>query len=163
MANSVLDRLDRQNRAYARKACEGVREALDSAGIRLPSLAVERTATGQYLVELGGIDPNTAGRLASTVWAGAPYVRSMDGEEFADAVVMLWTPELAELLVDIGNQRIGEFSRMNESGELVLVPVDGGEPWAVDRNAVRHPRVDDLVQAGIIQPRARNSARRLVG
>ncbi|WP_282205261.1 hypothetical protein [Kitasatospora fiedleri] len=154
MTNSLLDQLDHQRRALAQRAYEGVQEALRSAGIRLPSLAVEKTVTGEYLVQLGGVVPDVAGRLASVAWTGAPYLRAAEGEEFAEPVMQFWTPEQGELLVEVGTERLGEFSRMNESGELVLIPADGGEPWSVGRTSVRHPRVDDLVRAGFIRPRA---------
>ncbi|MFK0194163.1 hypothetical protein [Kitasatospora sp. NPDC090308] len=152
VANSLLDRLDRQDRAFGRKVCDGLREALDSAGVKLPSLAVERAATGMYLVQLGGVTPDVAGELATLIWTGAPYVRAVRSGGLGGDVSMLWSPERGELLIDAATGRLGEFSHADERGDLVLVPADGGEPWSVGRCAVRHPTRADLVQADPVRP-----------
>ncbi|MGW4813201.1 hypothetical protein ACWEPB_16380 [Kitasatospora cineracea] len=144
MGNSLLDRLERQDRAFAHKVCDGLREALGSAGVRLPSLGVERSVTGAHLVQLGGVTPEVAGELAALVWAGAPYVRAVRGGEFTEAGPVSWSPGRGELLVDTGTGRLGEFSGLDGRGALVLVPADGGAPWSVGRGAVRPPTRADL-------------------
>ncbi|MFD0563818.1 hypothetical protein ACFQ2M_18725 [Kitasatospora saccharophila] len=154
MANSLLDRLERQDRAFARKVCDGLREALDAAGLRLPSLGVERAATGAHLVQLGGVAPGLASELATLVWTGAPYVRAVRGGEFGGGHPLLWSPEPGELLVDAVSGRLGEFSHLDGRGELVLLPGDGGAPWAVGRCAVRHPTRADLLRAAPVRPEA---------
>ncbi|WP_033216375.1 hypothetical protein [Kitasatospora phosalacinea] len=171
MGNSLLDRLERQDRAFAHKVRDAVREALRSAGLKLPSLAVERTVTGGYLVQLGGVTPEVASELATLVWTGAPYVHAVRGGEFTGTSRIELPYEQGELLVDTVTGRVGEFSRVTEQGELLLLPVGkgggengggvgnggGGEPWPVDRCGVRHPAFADLVRAGITRP-ARRSA-----
>ncbi|MEU3495948.1 hypothetical protein ABZ747_20950 [Kitasatospora cineracea] len=99
---------------------DGLRDALGSAGLRLPSLTVERSVTGAHLVQLGGVAPEVGSELATLVWAGAPYVRAVRGGEIAGAV------------------------RAYGRGALVLVPADGGAPWSVGRGAVRPPTRADL-------------------
>ncbi|MFJ5881191.1 hypothetical protein [Kitasatospora cineracea] len=147
MANSLLDQLARQDRAFARKVCDGLREALEAAGLKLPSLAVERAATGAHLVQLGGVTPDVASELATLIWTGTPYVRAVRGGEFSSAHPLRWSPEPGELLVEAATGRLGEFSHSDEHGELVLVPADGGAPWPVGRCAVRHPTRTDLARA----------------
>ncbi|QKW22435.1 hypothetical protein HUT16_28160 [Kitasatospora sp. NA04385] len=160
MGNSLLDRLDRSERAFAYKVRDAVRDAFNSAGLRLPSLAVEKTATGAYLVQLGGVAPYVAGELATLVWTGAPYVHAVRGGEFTGAAGVERLYEYGELLFDTATGRIGELSRVTEQGELLLRPVgpDGGEPWPVGRGGVRHPAFADLVRAGIVRPAGRPSS-----
>ncbi|MFI1520936.1 hypothetical protein [Kitasatospora cineracea] len=144
MGNSLLDRLERQDRAFAHKVRDGLRDALGSAGLRLPSLGVERSVTGAHLVQLGGVAPEVASELATLVWAGAPYVRAVRGGEFAEIAEALRAYGQGELLVDTGTGRLGGFSHVDGRGALVLVPADGGAPWSVGRGAVRHATCADL-------------------
>ncbi|RAJ42385.1 hypothetical protein K353_02738 [Kitasatospora sp. SolWspMP-SS2h] len=123
-----------------------------AAAVTKASLAVERAATGRYLVQLGGVTPDVASELATLIWTGAPYVRAVRGGELTGVVSMLWSPERGELLVDAATGRLGEFSHADERGDLVLVPADGGEPWSVGRCAVRHPTRADLAQADPAHP-----------
>ncbi|MEV7217564.1 hypothetical protein AB0O31_31275 [Kitasatospora cineracea] len=144
MGNSLLDRLERQDRAFAYKVRDAVRDALGSAGLRLPSLGVERSITGAHLVQLGGVGPEVASELATLVWAGAPYVRAVRGGEFAEIAGGVRAYGRGELLVDTGTGRLGGFSHVDGWGALVLVPAGGGVPWAVGRGAVRRATCADL-------------------
>ncbi len=144
MGNSLLDRLERQDRAFAYKVRDAVRDALEAAGLRLPSLGVERSVTGAHLVQLGGVAPEVAGELATLVWAGAPYVRAVRGGEFTGSAQVLGAYGPGELLVDTETGRLGGFSHVDGRGALVLVPAEGGAPWSVGRGAVRHPTRADL-------------------
>ncbi|MGW4804753.1 hypothetical protein [Kitasatospora sp. NPDC004272] len=158
VGNSLLDRLARQDRAFACKVRDALRDAFHSAGLRLPSLAVERTVTGAHLVQLGGVSPEVASELATLVWTGAPYVRAARGGEFAGTAGAVWPCERGELLIDAATGRLGEFSHVGDGGELLLLPAGGdGVPWPAERSRVRHPAFADLVRAGIVRPVRRSA------
>ncbi|MFJ1708590.1 hypothetical protein [Kitasatospora sp. NPDC088346] len=69
---SLLADIVREQRRQAHKACAEIREAADSAGCPLPSLAVESTSaiTGSVLVQLGGAPPDVITKLAKVIRAG---------------------------------------------------------------------------------------------
>jgi hypothetical protein len=91
MSESLLSRLVGEERSRARKACAELSEATAEAGCVLPSLGVEGSSviSGMFLVQLGGVAPKTAERLAEVIRAG---LAALAAEEIDGAVADLRAP-----------------------------------------------------------------------
>lgn len=135
-------------------------EASEAAGLALPSLRVETPARGRtdFVVQLGGVPPETAARLAAVLRAGAAAA-----EESAESgtVSHLWAPAVGDLVHDVEADRVGEFRGPDDAGRWLLAPPAGGEPWPVDPSGVRVANPSDRVRAEAARATARNRAARV--
>ncbi|MFJ1704646.1 hypothetical protein [Kitasatospora sp. NPDC088346] len=114
---SLLSQLTAERRRVAARARTELAAALDAVGLLLPSLSVDwRSAaqSGAVVVELGGVGPGVAWRLAKVIRrSGPPGV-----------------PAVGELVLDETAYRVGEFMGA-EDGRWWLRPPGGGCEWDV--------------------------------
>ncbi|MER6360112.1 hypothetical protein [Kitasatospora sp. NPDC001527] len=152
---SLLDDLRSTEHAAALLALAELIGATKSAGVVLPSLEVELPARGRtdFLIQLGGVPPETAARLAVVILAGAA---ALAAKKPAGTVTHLWAPAVGDLVVDTMVDRVGEFRGLDDSGAWLLAPPAGGSPWPADPSGVRVAGPNDRIRAESAQANARS-------
>ncbi|MFE4516348.1 hypothetical protein ACFRMQ_19375 [Kitasatospora sp. NPDC056783] len=137
-------------------------EAVELAGLVLPSLDVETPARGRtdYLVQLGGVPPETAAQLAVALRTGAAAIAAEESSE-SGTVTHLWAPVVGDLVHDIAADKVGEYRGLDNSGRWLLRPPAGGEPWPVDPEGVRVADMSDRLRAEAALTTARHRAVRV--
>ncbi|MFE4972101.1 hypothetical protein ACFRAR_08275 [Kitasatospora sp. NPDC056651] len=159
---SLLDNLRSAEHATALLALADLVGATESAGLVLPSLGMEIPVRGRtdFLVQLGGVPPETAARLAVLLRIGVAVVAAEEAAEPA-TVTHMWAPAVGDLVHDIAADKVGSFHGLDDAGRWLLRPPAGGEPWPVDPSGVRAADVSDRLRAEAALTTARHRAGRV--
>ncbi|MGW3229393.1 hypothetical protein [Kitasatospora sp. NPDC001095] len=159
---SLLDDLPSTEHKAAVLALAELQEASQLAGVVLPLLGVELPVRGrtEFLVQLGGVSPETAARLAVVLRAGVAAIAAEESAE-PGTVTHMWAPVMGDLVHDIGADKVGEFRGLDDTGRWLLRPPAGGEPWPVDPEGVRAADLSDKLRAEAAWTTARHRAARV--